>query len=232
MRYSLPLIVRCQPARLSAASPRRGTAPAILIVLALLGAGAHGATQSQGSGPVPADAQEMAGIFNLFCLRAFPDDRAIDAAAARDKLTAMSPAQVRQYLHDDPGRGWYDRTSLATYVITIEHPPVRACAVRRMTGSGFSTAAPYLAAVNAYAATRGLGPLRQGSQQTAKTPDGADIVALPQFLAPPGAKSASEVFMVLLTDYQGKLPRDLTSDIPPGTPGVEVRYVHQIPPRQ
>jgi hypothetical protein len=109
---------------------------------------------------------------------------------------------------------------------------VRACAVRRMTGSGLSTAAPYLAAVSAYAATRGLGPLRQGTQQTAKTPDGADILALPQFLALPGTKSASEVFMVLLTDYHGKLPRNLTSDIPAGAPGVEVRYVHQIPPQQ
>jgi hypothetical protein len=202
------------------------------VVAVSLGFPERGATQSQGASSVPPDAQEMADIFNVFCLRAFPDDRAIDAAAAQDKLTAMSPAQVKQYLHDDPGRGWYDRTSLATYAITIEHPPVRACAVRRMTGSGFSTAAPYLAAVNAYAATRGLGPLRQGLQQTAKTPDGADILALPQFLALPGAKNASEVFMVLLTDYHGKLARDLTGDIPAATPGVEVRYVHQIPAQQ
>lgn len=198
----------------------------------LLSRQAQGAPRAQDTAAASSDAQEMADIFDRFCLRAFPDDRAIDAAAAQDKLAAMSPAQVKQYLHDDPGTGWYDHTSLATYAITIEHPPVRACAVRRMTGSGFSTAAPYLAAVNAYAATRGLGPLRQGPQQTAKTPAGADILALPQFLAPPGARSASEVFMVLLTDYHGRLPRDLTSDIPAGTPGVEVRYVHQIPAQQ
>ena len=94
----------------------------------------------------PADVEQMVQLFDGVCLRAFPERGAVDRAVAQAGGVAMRPGQVRAFLHDDPGRGWMLARPEATYVVTIEDPPYRACAVRRMTPSGFPTVAPYLAA--------------------------------------------------------------------------------------
>ena len=213
------------------ANTRRQTAempripsPALLLAAALV-------TAQAALPPPPAapEVTEMTELFDRLCLRLFPDNAALNAAARDYKR--MTAAQVRQYLHDDPGWGWYLTTAMATYAITIEAPPYRACAVRRMTPSGFATLRPYLDAVEAYAATRRPAILRPPIEQTGKTPDGADITAFARQLYPRGATRPTEAFMMLMTDYHGTFRGDLAQDAAGGA-GIEIRLVHQFVPPQ
>lgn len=176
------------------------------------------------------DVQEMGQLFDALCLHAFPAPAALDAQAAHLRMTPMTALQVQNYLHQDPGRGWYYRTPLARYAITIELPPIPACAIRRMTPAGVPSVTSYLAAINGYAATRnqaivGLPP------QNAKTADGADLSAFAQAIQAPDGRSATDVFMVILTNYHGRFRGELADGVGTG-PGVEVRFVHQFPPRK
>ena len=173
-----------------------------------------------------ADAEEMAGLFDRLCLNAFPNPAALDAEAARLHATALTPPQVQAYLHDDPGRGWSYATPLASYVITIEQPPYLACAIRRMTPAGLPSAAPFATAVNRYVAARHVTLVNAG-RQDGKTQDGADLAAFQQAIFRPD-KTVAETFLVILTNYHGRYQGPLSNDVGKG-PGVEVRFVHQIP---
>ena len=173
---------------------------------------------------VAADVEQMTQLFDGVCLRAFPDRGAVDRAMAQAGGTAMKPGQVRAYLHDDPGRGWTLARPEATYVVTIEDPPYRACAVRRMTASGFPTVAPYMAAIQGYAAAqrRALGA---PFSQAIRSADGLDINASvwPVGVLPDGS---TDGVMLFRTDYHGGYAGPLARDA--GGVGVEVRFVHQL----
>lgn len=173
---------------------------------------------------VAADVEQMTQLFDWVCLRAFPDQGAVDRAMSQAGGTAMKPGQVRAYLHDDPGRGWMLARPEATYVVTIEDPPYRACAVRRMTASGFPTVAPYLAAIREYAAgqRRALG---KPFDQAIRTPDGLDISAT---IWPVGGlpDGSADGVMLFRTNYHGGYAGPLAGDA--GGVGMEVRFVHQL----
>jgi len=197
-------------------------------------AGVLGVTQAGLAAELPspsvADIQEMAGIFDGMCLRAFPDEAAVAKHAAELDAKRMSRAQVKSYLHDDPGYGWYVTTSVATYAITVEQPPYRACGVRRMTPAGFSTVRPYLEAIRNYAASNGLpAPVNSGEQKM-KTPGGADISVYAQSITVPGAPKPASTFLLLLTNYHGRFAGDLAADVGTGGVGVEIRFVHEYMP--
>lgn len=196
----------------------------VLVACAALG-GSRAAAQDASS---LSGVQEMTSLFGAFCLRAFPDVPAVARLAAEHGARPLTPVQVRSYLHDDPGQGWHYSTPLATYAVTIEQPPYSACAIRRMTPSGFPTVKPYLAAISAFAAARGA-PLVPAGQQAAKTPGGADISAYVHAIMTPGANVPTDTFIVLLTDYHGRYLGDLSRDVGTGNAGVEVRFVHQMP---
>jgi hypothetical protein len=84
----------------------------------------------QVAAPAPA-MQGVVNIFDMLCAQVFPDDARIDAAMASiPDMRPLTPAQVRTYLKDDPGRGWVMDVGSTRIVITIEAPPVHACAVR------------------------------------------------------------------------------------------------------
>jgi hypothetical protein len=51
-------------------------------------------------------------------------------------MRALTPAQVRTYLKDDPGRGWIMDIFSTRVIITIKVPPIHACAVRVIGPSG------------------------------------------------------------------------------------------------
>jgi len=172
--------------------------------------------------------REIADLFSAFCLEKFPDNAALDALAKSDLSTPMSSDEVKRYLHNDPGRGWYLRTKLGLYAITIEAPPYVTCAVRRMTPSGLATAKPYIDAVGAYAQKHN-GKLSNAPPQKAKSPDGADISAYPYVMQDSNGKS-SDMFILFLTNYHDQVSGEWRADSEGGV-GVEVRLVHQLVPK-
>lgn len=168
---------------------------------------------------------EMAAIFAAFCIDRFPDDRALDADAQAKKLTAMTPQQVKQYLHDDPGRGWLIQGASGRYIMTVEMPPFHACAVRSMTPAGLTDAQRYADEIKAYAAKQHE-QISSLPMQSSKTPDGIDIHAYVSPLSGPGVRPR-ESFMLILSNYHGRVPNDFRADAKGGV-GVEVRMVHQV----
>ncbi|MDB5693166.1 MAG: hypothetical protein JWO81_2229, partial [Alphaproteobacteria bacterium] len=89
----------------------RPIASAFAALAVLLLPGSAGAAPLTYHRPVPApDAAaqlaEMVALFDEICLKAFPDDAAVARAMAERHATAMIPADVRVYLHEDPGVGW------------------------------------------------------------------------------------------------------------------------------
>lgn len=171
---------------------------------------------------------EQVRLFTDACVRAFPDEPVAGSLAQAGRYRAMTPDQVRAYLQRDSGRGWFLRTPLGSYAITVEDPPVRTCAVRRMTPAGIANAEAFAKLISDDAARRHL-DVTKLPVQSAKTRDGADVIALPYALLPPGAKDASEIYMLLLTNYHGQY-RSRLLDGAVGGDGVEIRLVRQIPP--
>ena len=173
----------------------------------------------------PAEVAQMAQMFDALCLRAFPDDRAVDAAAGRYGGRPLAPQEVRSYLHDDPGRGWQVARPEATYVVTLEAPPYHACAVRRMTPGGFPAVQPFDLVARQYAAARQRA-LGEPVTQSLHRPDGLDIDATVQQLGGGAPDGVTDSLMVFVSNYHGRYKGPLAADA--GKPGIEVRFVHQL----
>jgi hypothetical protein len=155
----------------------------------------------------PSVVAEMVDLYSSICLKTFPDDAGIDTLATSKNASPLTADQLKLYLHDDPGRGWYLRTPNALYAITIEHPPVRTCAIRRMTPSGINTIKSYIQAEQAYAMSKGA-KLAQVPIQNSKSAAGADIMAIPHVLLGADGKPTEGLF-VFLTTYHGRVPNYL-----------------------
>jgi hypothetical protein len=158
---------------------------------------------------------EMLEIYEAVCLTAFPDDAAVAREMAARGAEALSAADVRRYLHDDPGVGWRIAGRIARFDLTVEAPPFHACGVRTLTAAGFPDMAPYRALADRFEAGggyRSFGPATMaargvrttGAGEQRATADGAE--ALLAFVATP-------------------------ADPAPGQTAVEVRFVHQFAPR-
>ena len=87
-----------------------------------------------------ADAQELTVLWTGFCLDRFPSDVPVNVYAASQGAKPMSLEEVKRYLPQHPGRGWYLHTRLGLYAIIIEKSPTMTCAVRRMACSTWSAA--------------------------------------------------------------------------------------------
>jgi len=89
---------------------------------------------------------ELIRVFDDMCLNSFPDDGAVAAKAQAAGYAALTDAQVRVFLHSDPGRGWDVRVKDQVMALTIELPPFHSCAVRSMLPTdadvGWATAIP------------------------------------------------------------------------------------------
>lgn len=196
----------------------------------VIGAALAGSAFAQETVPPPspedqAIAVEITEIFRDFCLTSFPDDAAVDATARTRSATALKPEEVPKYLKDDPGRGWRLKTALGLYVVTIEHPPVRACGVRRMTRLGLTSAAPFRDALQAFAARQG-GVIAPGAMQKAAM-GGVDLTAFPMQMSKDGRPT--DQFLVILSNYHGRVPAEFAEDAKGGI-GVEARLVRQLIP--
>lgn len=158
---------------------------------------------------------ELVGLYTDLCLNRFPDEAKLAAAVRERGMTALGPEAVKQYLHDDPGRGWTARTAAGSYVVTIENPPYHACAVRRLDAAPPSFRDTYQRAVTTWAAAQGRGSLRDYPPMN-RTGDGMTINATMSGVPGPNGKPV-ETFMAFVTTYDNGR--------------IETRLVHQFPPR-
>ncbi len=193
----------------------------IAAILLALGIGAARETRAATGDSPAAQAQtqdeaiaEEIALFDELCLRAFPNDKAIDAAAASKGMPVMSAADVQKFLHLDPGRGWYYKAdgSSFLYAITIEAPPYHACAVRRIYGSAPPFQSLYQSTLARWVAADGHTQLGKGVERSGER-EGQSIHAVQQPVARDG--KLAEMLMTL------------DSRFPNGN--VEVRFVRQIP---
>lgn len=92
----------------------------------------------------------MVAIFDELCLRAFPDDAAVDAVMAAKGATPLTPEQVRVTFPNDPGRGWLLADGERKSQIMLELPPYHACSIRRFVESGTTALDGYRALAAAY----------------------------------------------------------------------------------
>lgn len=192
------------------------TRAALCGVLLLLAATAR----AQDAAPPVSD--EFVGLFSAYCLQKFPDDDALATQASSDQREALTDAQVKTFLHSDPGRGWLLAGVDSKYVLTTERPPFHACAVRRYSDQVLD-GAPFVAAARSFAVARGhsLGPL-----QTRRTTIGPDIVSSATMLQEVDAKGVPtlETYMFFVVSYPAMTKADGTE----GKPFYDVRFVRQI----
>lgn len=103
---------------------------------------------------------EYVGLFTSFCLQTFPDDNAL-AAAANAKGPAVTPAELKAFLHDDPGQGWTISGVDTKYILTDEAPPYHSCALRHPSPQPVN-GNPFFAAAKGFvaASSESLGPVQ------------------------------------------------------------------------
>jgi hypothetical protein len=117
------------------------------LILAALPAALPAQYEAPANPPDPAvQLAEMVALYDEICLRAFPDDDAAARAVARYRAVPLSEAEIRRFLHDDPGIGWQISGRTGRFDLTIEQaPPYHGCGVRTMTAAGFADIRPYQA---------------------------------------------------------------------------------------
>jgi len=162
-----------------------------------------------------AQRDEMIALYDEICLRAFPDDSAAAAAAARHDATPLSQSEVRRFLHDDPGFGWQLRGRTGRFDVTIEQsPPYHACAVRTMTANGFADLGPYQSLATVYERGRGfqrITPLDREIRDLHVIGGGEQRV---------GPGNSSESLLVAITSASEAFRAR-------GQTAIEVRFTHQ-----
>jgi hypothetical protein len=191
-----------------------------LLLLLVTPLAAHAADGNTAAPRQPTNAETAAegGLVDAFldlCLNRFPDDAAFAKGAAARQLQPMAPAAVKQYLHDDPGRGWTGQSPSGPYAVTIESPPYLACGVRRMQKTSAQFPFFFHLTIGTWAATHAIPP-RQTVPPMRQANNGATITITAEAVVGADGKP-TQTFMALVTDY------------PSGQS--ELRLVRQFPPK-
>jgi hypothetical protein len=120
------------------------------------------AAAAAGAQPAAADpaVERLVALYDEVCLKAFPDDAAVDALMAAKGATPLTPEEVRVTFRNDPGRGWILQDDGRNIQVMLELPPYHACSVRRWTAAGFGDLSAYRAVTESFKATRpGFAPV-------------------------------------------------------------------------
>lgn len=166
----------------------------------------------------PAD-QRMARIAALYadvCLKAFPGERAVDAAMLIRNGQQLPPEAVKVTMRDDPARAWYVKEEDAT--VWLELPPVRACSVR-WSAAEEGSAQFYQAAIANYKSR--VGEFMTMPPQSIDRGD-IHVSATGETRALPDQSLESLFFIIQSVND----PKRRAA----GETGMVLRYVHQIAP--
>ena len=178
--------------------------------------------QSAAPAPVPiatADPRlaRMAALYDEVCLKAFPDDAAVGRSMTARGATALTPAEVKVTLVDDPGRGWRIEDDGRQVLVFLELPPFHACSVRWPAPAGTPDWSAYRNVADAYTEARG-----DWQTMSPMTMDRGDIRIMAtgrQRMLPNGGAESLLVIDQTITDPARRAA---------GETGVERRLVHQL----
>ncbi len=156
-------------------------------------------------------------LFDMLCNHVFPDDaRIAEVMGKLPSARALKPDEVRTYLRDDPGQGWIIPAGTSDIVVTLEHAPVRACAIRMTNTDGVIDKPIWQRLIAAAQARAGGGFTEMPTRrfQTGNT----EIEA--SGAQKPGPHGAMEAFYLFTTAPKGADGRARS--------GVEIRMVRQL----
>jgi len=172
------------------------------------------------TGPSEADQRlsRMTALYNEICLKAFPDDKAVEARMVARNARELTPDIVKITMRDDPARGWDLADGGAT--LWIEYPPFHACSIRWNT--------PHIGDLQGYqviskiyeSLVGGFSPIRPMDADQ----DQIHIHAVGEQRMLPD-KSSESLFVIdqQITDVKRREA---------GETGVVLRFVHQFSPPQ
>lgn len=164
-------------------------------------------------------------LFTTFCLKAFPDAGALDAALKLQSQSALTPEQTKAYLPDGAGKGWLVRTPDALFAVTVEDEPDRTCAVRQMTPDGLRDIAGLTTAIRARVLAM-KGKVVAVAPQKATSDQGPEIRYWGYGVLTADSTPV-EQFGIYVSDYKGKIP-ELWAPFAGKGSGVEVRFTRTI----
>ena len=148
--------------------------------------------------------ERMTALYEDVCLKAFPNDKAVEAAMRSRKARELTPEEVRVTMRDDPARGWELQDKSAS--VWLEFPPYHACSVR-WSAAQLGDLGLYSLVASLYEAERGGGfaPMEETDQdygdihlhaigQQKKSPDGEweSLYVIDQHVTDPKRRAAGE----------------------------------------
>lgn len=167
----------------------------------------------------------LAQLFTAFCIKAFPDAAAVDAALKLRSQAPLSPEQAKPYLHDGSGRGWLVRTSESLFAVTVEDAPNQTCTVQQMTPDGIRNVAGLLDAIKTHVLAM-KGKIVVVAPDKATLPDGPEVRYWGYGVLTPD-NTPVEQFGVYVSNYKGKAPEPWAAFAGKGS-GVEVKFTRTI----
>lgn len=162
----------------------------------------------------------MTALYEQACIKAFPDERAVEAVMTAHNAKPLTPDDVKLTLRDDPGRGWEIHDGNVTALIFLEDPPYHTCSVRWPVPQNIGDLGEYRAIANSYErATGSFSPINPynvdygdihvhavGEQRT--LPDGSldSLFVYDQHITDPNRRAAGETGVMLRFVHQFAAP--------------------------
>jgi hypothetical protein len=158
----------------------------------------------------------MATLYEQVCLKAFPDDKAVETLMKSQDARELTPEEVKVTMRNDPARGWELKDRGAT--VWVEFPPFHACTVR-WNASQVGALDAYRAVADAYeTARKGFEPFDAlnadqgaihihmvGERRTLPDRSAESLMVIDQRINDPARRATGET-------------------------GVSLRFVHQLAP--
>jgi hypothetical protein len=167
------------------------------------------------AGPGEADQRlsRMTNLYEYACLKAFPDDKAVEALMTAQKARELTPEEVKITMGNDPARGWELADGRAT--VWIEYPPFHACSVRwnapaigdlsayRLAADTYERAVGGFHPVDAYNADQGAIHVHGiGEKRTLRDKSTESLFVIDQQISDPKRREAGETGVVLRFVHQ------------------------------
>ncbi len=116
--------------------------------------------------PAQDAAQDMLVVYEEFCLQRFPNGDAIQAGIAAHHLTRATASQASDALLGRAGSAWAVASPKGNYLIAIEAPPHKGCAVTGAAADDEGIRAAFELSVESFAQANEYGMLQRPPRQT------------------------------------------------------------------
>lgn len=159
----------------------------------------------------------MTSLYEQICLKAFPDDKAVEALMTKLSARELTPDEVKVTMRDDPARGW-NLEEDGSASVWLEFPPFHACSVR-WNAPEIGRLDEYRAVADRYEAS--IGGFRPIDPLDGDQGDIHIHAVGEQRILPNGTSESLFIFDQQITDARRRAARET---------GVVLRFVHQFAP--